>query len=115
MTAMRRITTFGAVISICVLPTPRAAWAQASGWQVDIAPLYFWGASTSGQIAINGTTDIPVYMDFADAASNLAGAFMFRGEARNGQWGLLGDIFFIRLSTDVNYTTRCSRRRSAAR
>lgn len=105
MTGMRKIMTLGAVMSICVLLTPRSASAQARGWQADIAPLYFWGASTSGKIAINGTKNIPVYMDFSDAASNLAGAFMFRGEARHGQWGLLGDVFFIRLSTDVNYTT----------
>lgn len=105
MRRMRTVTALGAFMWMCVLLTPRSAWAQDSGWQGDIAPLYFWGASTSGKIAINGTKDIPVSMDFSDAASNLAGAFMFRGEARKGQWGLLGDIFFIRLSTDVNYTT----------
>ena len=44
-------------------------------------------------------------MDFADAASNLAGAFSFHGEARHGQWGVIGDVNFIRLSTDVSYTT----------
>jgi hypothetical protein len=44
-------------------------------------------------------------MDFADAKSKLAGAFSFHGEARRGRWGVLGDINFIRLSTDTNYTT----------
>jgi hypothetical protein len=44
-------------------------------------------------------------LDFSDAAEKLDGAFMFRGEARKGQWGMLGDVFFIGLSTDVNYTT----------
>ncbi len=44
-------------------------------------------------------------MDFDDAASKLAGAFSFHGEARKGRWGLIGDINFIRLSTDVSYTT----------
>jgi hypothetical protein len=85
---------------------PRSAVAQGQeGWHVDLAPLYFWTATTNGNLAINGTRDIPVYMDFADAKSKLAGAFAFHGEVRNGRWGVLGDINVIRLSSDVNYTT----------
>ena len=84
---------------------PAVALAQSDKLEVDIAPLYFWVATTNGDVAINGTRDIPVYMDFADAKSKLAGAFSFHGEARKGRWGVLGDINFIRLSTDVSYTT----------
>jgi hypothetical protein len=88
-----------------VLGTPARAMAQTDKWEVDLAPLYLWGATTSGNLAVNGTRNVPVYMDFADAKSKLAGAFSFHGEARRGQWGFLGDINFIRLSTDVSYTT----------
>ena len=88
-----------------VLGLPARAFAQTGKWEVHVAPLYFWVATTDGNLAINGTRDVPVYMDFADAKSKLAGAFSFHGEARRGQWGLLGDINFIRLSTDVSYTT----------
>ena len=102
---MKRLIVVVAAAAIVMLPAARTVWAQSSGWQVDVAPLYFWGASTSGNIAVNGTSNIPVYLDFSDAAEKLDGAFMFRGEARKGQWGMLGDIFFIGLSTDVNYTT----------
>jgi hypothetical protein len=105
MASSRRLTILGVALATFMLPAARPAWAQTSGWRVDVAPLYAWAASTSGNIAINGTRDIPVYLDFSDAAENLAGAFMFRGEVRNGQWGALGDVFFIGLSTDVNYTT----------
>jgi hypothetical protein len=87
------------------LGTPARAFAQTDKWEVGVAPLYFWAATTDGNLAVNGTRDIPVYMDFADAASKLAGAFSFHGEARKGQWGVVGDINFIRLSTDVSYTT----------
>ena len=104
MTTIRRVIVLG-VTAISILLTSRATSAQTNGWQVDVAPLYFWGATTSGNIAINGTKNIPVYLDFSDAAKNLDGAFMFRGEARNGRWGVLGDVFFISLSTDVNYKT----------
>jgi hypothetical protein len=87
-----------------VLLMPARAFAQ-SKWEVNLAPLYVWAATTDGNLAINGTKDIPVYLDFADAKSKLAGAFAFHGEARKGRWGVLGDINFIRLSTDVSYTT----------
>jgi hypothetical protein len=105
VTSIRRLIVFGAVTATCMLPAARTAWAQTSGWQVNVAPLYLWAASTSGNIAVNGRSNIPIYLDFSDAAQKLDGAFMFRGEARKGQWGMLGDVFFIRLSTDVNYTT----------
>ncbi len=93
-------------LAVCsVFGTPAHAFAQTDKWEVDVAPLYFWAATTDGNLAINGTKSIPVYMDFADAKSKLAGAFSFHGEARKARWGVLGDINFIRLSTDVSYTT----------
>jgi hypothetical protein len=80
------------------------ALAQAdSGWRLDLAPLYFWAATTDGNLAIRGRT-VPVYLDFSDAKDKLAGAVAFHGEVRKGRWGALGDINFIRLSSDVNYT-----------
>ena len=85
--------------------TPRTASAQEEKWQVDLAPLYLWAVTTNGNVAVNSIANIPVYLDFKDAASNISGAFTFHGEARKGQWGFLGDVNFIRMSTDVNYTT----------
>ena len=93
-------------LAICtVFGTPARAFAQTDTWKVDVAPLYFWVATTDGNLAINGTRDVPVYMDFADAKSKLAGAFSFHGEARRGRWGAIGDVNFIRLSSDTSYTT----------
>jgi hypothetical protein len=105
MTLIKRLMLLGAATAAFLLPAARSASAQTDGWQVDAAPLYLWGASTSGNIAVNGTRDIPLYLDFSDAAKKLTGAFMFRGEARKGRWGLLGDVLFLRLSTDASYTT----------
>jgi hypothetical protein len=105
VTSIKQLIVSGAVTATFMLPAARTAWAQTSGWQVNVAPLYLWAASTSGNIAVNGASNIPIYLDFSDAAQNLDGAFMFRGEARKGQWGMLGDVFFIRLSTGVSYTT----------
>ena len=50
--------------------------AQTDSVAVDVAPLYFWIATTDGSLAVNGTRNIPVYMDFADAKSKLAGALL---------------------------------------
>ena len=101
----RRLAIACAVVALGTF-APRSAFAQGQeGWHVDLAPLYFWTATTNGNLAINGTRDVPVYMDFADAKSKLAGAFAFHGEVRNGRWGVLGDVNFIRLSSDVSYTT----------
>jgi len=84
---------------------PRVALAQnRDGWEVHLAPLYFWAATTSGNLAINGTTDIPIYLSFADAKSKVSSAFTLYGEAQKGRWGFLGDVNFLRLSSDANYT-----------
>ena len=48
------------------------------------AASYFWVATTNGNLAINGTRNIPVYMDFADAKVKLAG-LSFHGEARTAR------------------------------
>ena len=103
----RRLTRLCAVaLAACgVLAVPGRAFAQTDEWKVDAAPLYFWAATTKGNLAINGNRDIPVYMDFADAKSKLAGAFALHVEARHGRWGVLGDVNFVRLSSDVSYTT----------
>ena len=79
-----------AVLAIAIgglLASSAPAFAQTDTWRVDIAPLYFWVATTDGNLAVNGTRNIPVYMDFADAKSKLAGAFSFHGEAKKGAVG----------------------------
>jgi hypothetical protein len=93
-------------VTVCaLLAVPAQAFAQTGNWRVDLAPLYFWAATTDGNLAINGNRNVPVYLDFADAKSKLAGAFALHVEAKNGRWGVLGDVNFIRLSSDVSYTT----------
>ena len=105
MKRYRRRATLACAAALFVAVTPRTASAQEEKWQVDLAPLYLWAVTTNGNIAVNSIANIPVYLDFKDAASNISGAFTFHGEARKGKWGFLGDVNFIRLSTDVNYTT----------
>ena len=97
--------TVASAAAFLMMIIPRSASAQDDKWHVDLAPVYFWAVTTNGNIAINGIANIPVYLDFKDAASHLSTAFTFHGEVHKGQWGFLGDVNFIRLSTDVSYTT----------
>ena len=100
-----RIIAVSCALLVLGALAPPPVLAQApEGWQVDIAPLYIWAATTDGNLAINGSRNIPVYLDFADAKSKLAGAFALHAEARKGRWGVLADVNFIGLESDVNYT-----------
>jgi hypothetical protein len=93
-----------AALAIVVLGVPDQAVAQSDTWQVDIAPLYLWAVETNGSVAVRNRS-VPVFLDFADAADSLAGAFSFHGEARKNRLGVFGDINFIRLSTDADFST----------
>ena len=105
MTAKSYRAALFCAATVVLLITPLTVAAQDSKWQVDVAPLYIWAVTTNGNIAINEIVNVPVYLDFKDAAANLSAAFTFHGEVRKGQWGFLADVNFIRLSTDVNYQT----------
>ena len=44
-------------------------------------------------------------MSFGDAAEQLAGTFTVHVEARKRRWGVLGDVSFVRLTSDAAFTT----------
>ena len=46
---------------------------------------------------------MPVFLEFADAADNLGGAFSFHFEATKGRWGLMTDLNFIRLASSADF------------
>lgn len=92
-------------VAICLLAgaAPRASAQDADGWEVNLAPLYFWASSMSGSMLV-AQKSVPVFLDFGTAASNLSGVFTFQGDARRGRFGVLGDIGFVRLGTDATFT-----------
>jgi hypothetical protein len=91
-----------AVATVVLVPAP--ALAQQSGeWQVDVAPFYFWATELNGSMTVRNTT-IPIFLEFKDAADRLDGAFSFHLEASRGRWGVLSDLYFIRLSSDATFT-----------
>jgi hypothetical protein len=100
----RTVRAVVALVMCGTLGAPGLAFAQSGKTEADITPLYLWAARISGHVAVDHQT-VPVYVDFKDAAKKLAGAFAVHTEVRRGRWGVLTDINFLRLSTDVNATT----------
>ena len=90
-----------ALVLICVAPG-RAAAQQRDGWEVSFVPLYFWATALDGQLSA-GPATVPVFLEFADAADNLGGAFSFHFEATKGRWGLMTDLNFIRLASSADF------------
>src|SRR5688572_22551054 len=90
----------GVLVAAAVL-TPAPAHAQQNDeWAFTLAPLYLWATELDGQLTAGNRT-APVFLEFADAADNLGGAFAFHFEAQKGRWGVLTDLNFVRLSSDA--------------
>jgi hypothetical protein len=80
----------------------RAAAQQSDEWRFSVVPLYFWAASIDGTMAA-GPADVPITLDFDDAADHLAGAFSLHVEATKGRWGAFGDVNFISLASAAEF------------
>ncbi len=80
---------------LCCIPI----WAEAQdNWEWRIAP-YLWGTSLSGPVAtVPGLPPVDVDASFSDILDNLDFAGMVVVQARNGRWGLSGDVQYVKLS-----------------
>jgi hypothetical protein len=88
---------------VVVAGMPRTASAQQNdGWQFSVVPLYFWAANLDGRMAA-GPVDVPVSLEFADAADHLAGAFSFHFEVARGGWAGFADLNFISLESSAPF------------
>lgn len=75
-----------------------AAQDAPPGWSFD-ATLYAWLPALSSSLDTEfGTLDGD--LSSSDAVSDLNFAFMGAVEARNGRWGLIGDLIYSDISTD---------------
>ena len=97
--ALRALIT--AFATIVFTPTSAAA-QQDDDWRFTLAPFYLWAMETNGTVSARSTT-VPVFLDFADAADNLGGAFSFHFEAHKGKWGGFADLNFVRLSSETDF------------
>jgi len=80
-----------------VLLLPQAAQSD-DAWSFTVAP-YTWMAGLSGDVGtIPGVPPAEVDMSFGDILRNLDFAGFLAGEARHGDFSLLGDIAYAKLS-----------------
>lgn len=84
-----------------VVPEP----VPESGWTFTVAP-YFWAAGMDGTVGQFGLPDIEVDAKFKDILHNLDFGAMAVAEARNGSFGLLGDVMYVKLSADKGLDAR---------
>jgi hypothetical protein len=89
------------LLILCAAPGGAAAQPR-EGWAVSFVPLYFWATELNGQMSA-GPATVPIFLEFADAADNLGGAFSFHLEATKGRWGLLTDLNFIQLASSADF------------
>ncbi|SPJ30750.1 hypothetical protein [Falsiruegeria mediterranea] len=76
---------------------PMAAQAQ-DNWEWRVAP-YLWGSALSGTAAtVPGLPPVDVDASFSDILDNLDFAGMIAVRARNGRWGISGDLQYIKLN-----------------
>jgi hypothetical protein len=99
-----RLVGLGGAVAAGVLCAAAPASAQSDKWQVDVAPLYLWASELDGRIIARDQT-VSLFLPFDKAADSLAGAFAFHGEVRKGRVGFFGDVNFISLETDAEFTT----------
>ena len=80
------------------------AQAQSQEWQFSVSP-YLWVAGIHGTVGAPSSSTPPVNVDmsFSDAFTDF-GAFgvMFGGEIRKGRFGLVGDLIWLRLHTNID-------------
>ena len=75
---------------------PCAGAAQEAGWDYRVT-LYGWMAGLDST-AVTPLGTVNAELRFRDVLSNLKMAFMGAFEARNGPWGLIGDIVYSDLA-----------------
>ena len=74
---------------------PTAA-ATGPGWTFDTT-LYLWGAAMDGSVRAGELPKTSVDASFSDTLKHLEGGFMGAFEARNGRWGYIFDVIYMKL------------------
>jgi hypothetical protein len=84
----------GADYPVLAAPPPPSAWKfQATG--------YGWATAINGETGVRNLPPVDVNLDFPDVLRHLEGAFMGSFLARNGEWMVLTDLVWAKLSDDV--------------
>lgn len=77
--------------------------AEGGAWEFNVTP-YAWGMGIKGDVEV-GRFSAPMDVKFADAVKDLDLAGMIALEAHNGNWGVLCDLAYMKLSDDTETLT----------
>ncbi|MEN9315855.1 MAG: hypothetical protein RIS35_2248 [Pseudomonadota bacterium] len=92
-----RATVFTAAILGIVGTMPASAQGVSTGWKYEVTP-YLWTSGIRGDTRTPNTPNSHVDAKFTDVFKEMDFAFMGGLEARNGKWGLLADLMYVKLS-----------------
>jgi ABC-type amino acid transport substrate-binding protein len=106
------------VLSILLFAIPQLSFAaeengkvqhdeEFNSWQHTLTPLYLWGVSMSGTMAIADAV-LPLELEFSDAVSDLETAFTVHYEGAKGNWGIILDYSYLNLTPSVDTGTPLS-------
>jgi hypothetical protein len=92
---IRNLTAIlGAFLMLGLICSPVQA---AEEWEIELAPLYFWGVDIDGDVTVRGQT-APLSMDTSEILDNLDFIFTAHLEARHESgWGFYVDPLFMDL------------------
>ncbi len=76
---------------------PPASPASVNDWQYQLT-LYGWATSLAGDVGVRHLPTTSIDLPFSQVLKNLDGALMGSVFARNGDWLLLADLVFAKLS-----------------
>lgn len=82
------------LIGLSVVP----ALAKDGSWTYDLSANLWFSATNVTADTPNG--EVNAELSFSDAIQDLDFAFMGTAEARNGRWGIVGDLLYFDLSAD---------------
>jgi len=99
-TTTRFLGAFAALaLALAFAGLPASAQAQTDDWEFVIAP-YALFASLSGDATVGGAQATPVDLDFGDILESLRFATIVHSEVWKGDWGVMGDLIWLRLGED---------------
>ena len=74
--------------------------AGVKNWEFELAPMYLWAISTSGDMTVKGD-ERDFDISFKDIADDINGAVTFHFEAvRKQSWGFFTDFMYINLNPE---------------
>ena len=88
------------VLALSFAGLPASAEAQSDDWEFVIAPYALFGNLT-GEAAVIPSQATPVDLDFGDLLESMRFATIVHAEVWKGNWGVMGDLIWMRLGEDI--------------